>query len=172
MKFFLAKIFFLFIFLGISNANENIRFININYIVINSEVGKTLNKIIEDKSKKITSELNSLGKKIEDKKNKIISQKNILKKEEYEKLVKTYDDEVIKYNNIRKKKNEDFNQFRLNSQKKIIEALNPIITNFLKKESVQILLQKEQIIFGDNKLDITEKILEIFNDKHKKIKFD
>tara|TARA_B100001989_G_C24415749_1_gene401395 strand:- start:281 stop:799 length:519 start_codon:yes stop_codon:yes gene_type:complete len=172
MKFFLAKIFFLFIFLGISNANENIRFININYIVINSEVGKTLNKIIEDKSKKITSELNSLGKKIEDKKNKIISQKNILKKEEYEKLVKTYDDEVIKYNNIRKKKNEDFNQFRLNSQKKIIEALNPIITNFLKKESVQILLQKEQIIFGDNKLDITEKILEIFNNKHKKIKFD
>ena len=117
MKFFLAKIFFLFIFLGISNANENIRFININYIVKNSEVGKTLNKIIEDKSKKITSELNSLGKKIEDKKNKIISQKNILKKEEYEKLVKTYDDEVIKYNNIRKKKNEDFNQFRLNSQK-------------------------------------------------------
>ena len=172
MKFFLAKIFFLFIFLGISNANENIRFININYIVKNSEVGKTLNKIIEDKSKKITSELNSLGKKIEDKKNKIISQKNILKKEEYEKLVKTYDDEVIKYNNIRKKKNEDFNQFRLNSQKKIIEALNPIITNFLKKESVQILLQKEQIIFGDNKLDITEKILEIFNNKHKKIKFD
>ena len=172
MKFFLAKIFFLFIFLGISNANENIRFININYIVINSEVGKTLNKIIEDKSKKITSELNSLGKKIENKKDKIISQKNILKKEEYEKLVKTYDDEVIKYNNIRKKKNEDFNQFRLNSQKKIIEALNPIITNFLKKESVQILLQKEQIIFGDNKLDITEKILEIFNDKHKKIKFD
>ena len=172
MKFFLAKIFFLFIFLGISNANENIRFININYIVKNSEVGKTLNKIIEDKSKKITSELNNLGKKIEDKKNKIISQKNILKKEEYEKLVKTYDDEVIKYNNIRKKKNEDFNQFRLNSQKKIIEALNPIIANFLKKESVQILLQKEQIIFGDNKLDITEKILEIFNDKHKKIKFD
>ena len=172
MKFFLAKIFFLLIFLGISNANDSIRFININYIVNNSEAGKTLNKIIEDKGKKITSELNSLGKKIEDKKNKIISQKNILKKEEYEKLVKTYDDEVIKYNNIRKKKNEDFNQFRLNSQKKIIEALNPIITNFLKKESVQILLQKEQIIFGDNKLDITEKILEIFNDKHKKIKFD
>ena len=172
MKFFLSKIFFLFIFLGISNANENIRFININYIVKNSEVGKTLNKIIENKSKKITSELNNLGKKIEDKKNKIISQKNILKKEEYEKLVKTYDEEVKKYNNIRKKKNDDFNQFRLKSQKKIIESLNPIITDFLKKESVQILLQKENIIFGDNKLDITEKILEIFNNKHKKIKFE
>ena len=172
MKFFFTTTAILFIFIGISNANENIRFININYIVNNSEAGKTLNKIIESKSKKITSDLNDISKKIEIKKDKIISQKNILKKEEYEKLVKTYESEVKKYNNIRLKKNEDFNQFRINSQKKIIEVLNPIITAFLKKESVQILLQKEQIIFGDNKLDITDEILKIFNDKHKKIKFN
>ena len=172
MKFFFAKIFFIFLFAGVSNANENIKFININYIVNNSEAGKALNKIIENKGKKITSELNDMGKKIENKKNKMISQKNILKKEEYEKLLKSYDEEVKKFNNIRKKRNEDFNKFRINSQKKIIATLNPIITAFLKKESVQILLQKEQIIFGDNKLDITEEILKIFNDKHKKIKFE
>jgi outer membrane protein len=172
MKFFFAKIFFIFLISGISNANENIKFININYIVNNSEAGKTLNKIIENKGKKITSELNDMAKKIENKKDKIISQKNILKKEEYEKLLRSYDEEVKKFNNFRKKKNEDFNKFRINSQKKILETLNPIITAFLKKESVQILLQKEQIIFGDNKLDITEKILKIFNDKHKKIKFE
>ena len=172
MKFFFTKIFLLVFIIGASNANENIRFININYIVNNSEAGKNLNRIIENKSKKIKSELNDLGKKIENKKEKIISQKNILKKEEYEKLVKTYENEVIKFKNIRIKKNEDFNKYRINSQKKIIEALNPLITAFLKEESVQILLQKEQIIFGDKELDITEKILKIFNDKHKKIKFD
>ena len=172
MKFFFVKIFLLFFLIGASNANENIRFININYILNNSEVGKTLNKTIENKSKKIKSELNDLGKKIEEKKEKIISQKNILKKDEYEKLVKNYEDEIKKFNNIRLKKNEDFNKYRMNSQKKIIEALNPLITAFLKKESVEILLQKEQIIFGDKKLDITEEILKIFNDKHKKIKFD
>ena len=172
MKFFFIKISILFLFISATNANENIRFININYIVNNSEVGKSLNVIIENKSKKIKSELSDLGKKIKNKKDKIISQKNILKKEEYEKLVKTYEDEVKKFNNIRIKKNEDFNKYRMNSQKKIIEALNPLIAAFLKKESVQILLQKEQIIFGDKELDITEEILKIFNEKHKKIKFD
>ena len=68
MKFFFTKIFILVFFVSASNANENIRFININYIVKNSEAGKALNKIIEDKSKKINSELNDLGKKIEEKK--------------------------------------------------------------------------------------------------------
>ena len=172
MKFFIAKIFILVFFVVPSNANENIRFININYIIKNSEAGKTLNKIIENKSKKVKLELNDLGKKIKTKKEKIISQKNILKKDEYEKLIKNYEDEVKKFNNIRIKRNEDFNKYRIKSQKKIIEALNPLITAFLKKESIQILLQKEQIIFGDKELDITEEILKIFNDKHKKIKFE
>ena len=131
MKFFFAKIFLVFLLVEVSAANENIRFININYIVNNSEAGKTLNKIIENKSKKIKSELNDLGKKIETKKEKIISQKNILKKDEYENLVKNYEDEVKKFNNIRLKRNEDFNKYRINSQKKIIEALNPIITALL-----------------------------------------
>ena len=172
MKFFFVKIFLLFLFINISNANENIRFININYIVNNSEAGKDLNKIIENKSKKITSELNDLGKNIQNKKDKIISQKNILKKEEYAKLIQTYDNEVRKYNDIRKKKNEAFNKFRVNSQTKIIQMLNPIITSFLEKESIQILLQKDKIIFGDEKLDVTQEVMKLFNDKHKKIKFE
>ena len=53
MKFFFTKIFLLVFIIGASNANENIRFININYIVNNSEAGKNLNRIIENKSKKI-----------------------------------------------------------------------------------------------------------------------
>ena len=69
-------------------------------------------------------------------------------------------------------KNDEFNKFRINAQKKIIDLLNPIITSFLKEESIQILLQKEKIIFGDDNLDITKKILEIFDSKHKKIKFE
>ena len=55
MKFFFVKIFFLLLFIEISNANENIRFININYIMNNSEAGKTLNKIIEKKVKRLPS---------------------------------------------------------------------------------------------------------------------
>ena len=172
MKFFFIKVIFFFSFTGLAIANENIRFININYIINNSEVGKNLNKLIENKNKQINSELNKISEKLEKDKNKIVNQKNVLKKEEFDKLVKNYDDKVKKFNQTRKTRTAEFNQFRLNSKKKIIDTLNPIITNFLKNESIQILLQKDKIIFGDEKLDITKEILDIFNKKHKKLKFE
>lgn len=172
MKFLISKIIFFFLLVNISQANENIRFININYIIKNSNAGKILNNIIEKKNKEFTNELNQIGKSLEDKKNKIISQKNILKKEEFEKLIKEYDLEVKNFNEKRKKKTKELNNFTTNSKKKMLDLLNPLIENYLQKESIQILLQKEKIIFGDEKLDITKDILDSFNSKHKSIKFE
>ena len=57
-------------------------------------------------------------------------------------------------------------------KKKMLDLLNPLIKSYLKKESIQILLQKEKIVFGDEKLDITNEILDSFNSKHKSIKFE
>ena len=172
MKFIVSKVIFFFLIFNISQANENIRFINIIYIINNSDSGKILNNLIEKKNKKFTNELNKIGKSLEEKKNKIISQKNILKKEEFEKLIKEYDLEVKNFNEKRKKKTKELNNFTTNSKKKMLDLLNPLIENYLQKESIQILLQKEKIIFGDEKLDITKDILDSFNSKHKSIKFE
>ena len=172
MKFLISKIIFFFLIINISQANENIRFININYIVNNSDAGKILNKLIEKKNNEFTNELNKIGKSLEVKKNKIISQKNILKKEEFEKLIKEYDVEVKNFNEKRRKKNSELSNFTTKSKKKMLDLLNPLIKNYLQKESIQILLQKEKIIFGDEKLDITKEILNSFNSNHKNVKFE
>ena len=172
MKFLISKIIFFFLIVNISQANENIRFININFIVNNSDAGKILNNLIEKKNKKFTNELNKIGESLKEKKNKIISQKNILKKEEFEKLIKEYDIEVKNFNEERKKKTNELSNFTTKSKKKILDLLNPLITSFLQKESIQILLQKEKIIFGDERLDITKEILNSFNSKHKSIEFE
>ena len=172
MRIFFSLVLSFFLLSGVSQSNETIRFIDINYIVNNSSAGKSLNKIIENKNKTIDNEIKDIAKKLEDKKKKIVSQKNILKKEEFDKLVINYDKELKSFNNLRKKKKKDFDKFRIESSKKILDLLNPIITNYLKNESIKILLQKEKIIFADDELDITKEILELFNNKYKKIKFE
>ena len=172
MWFSFRKIIIFFLFINYAHASDSLKFVDINFIVNNSISGKNLNQIIENKNKKIKNELNNLRKNLEEKKNKIISQKSILKKDELDKLVKDYEKEIKKFNEVRKIKTDEFNNFSISSKKKIIDLLNPLITSYLKKESIQILLQKDKIIFGDDKLDITEEILELFNGKHKKIKFE
>ena len=172
MKFFFKKIIFFFLLINVSEASSNVKFIDINFIISNSISGKNLSQIIEKKNKKIVAEISKIGKKLEEQKNKIVTQKNILKKEELNNLVNEYEKEVKKFNELRKKKRNEFNNFSINSKKKIIDLLNPLITTYLKKESIQLLLQKDRIIFGDDKLDITKDILKIFDDKYKKIKFE
>ena len=172
MKFFFKKIIFFFLLIGVSEANNNVKFVDINFIVNNSISGKNLNEIIEKKNKKVASELNKIRDQLKIKKDKIFAQKNILKKDELENLIKEYEKEVKVFNKIKKKKTDEFNSFSINSKKKIIDLLNPLISNYLKKESIQILLQKDKIIFGDDKLNITKDILKLFDDKYKKIKFE
>ena len=172
MKFFISKIIIFFLFVNYVQADNGVKFVDINFIVNNSISGKNLNQLIDDKNKKITSELQKYRKKLEEKKRKIVSQKNILKKEEFNILVKDYENEVKKFNEIRKKKTDEFNNFSINSKKKIIDLLNPLISSYLKKESIQILLQKDKIIFGEDNLDITKEIMKLFNDKHNKMKFE
>ena len=133
MRFILVKLILFFFLIGISNSTENIRFININYIVNNSDAGISLNKILDDKNKKISSELNELGKKLEKKKNKIVSQKNILKKAEFDNLVKDYDKDLKDFNNQRKTKTDLFNTFRVNSKKKNYWFIKSINYKLLKK---------------------------------------
>ena len=60
----------------------------------------------------------------------------------------------------------------LNQKKKILDLLNPLIKDYLQNQSIQILLQKEKIIFGDERLDITQEILKTFNNKHKSVNFE
>ena len=118
MKIIIFKVIFFFLFLGISNANVNLRFVDINYIVNNSNVGKSLNQLIKSKNNTVTQELNKIKKTLNKKKEKIITQKNILKEDEFNKLVIDYENDVKKFDELRKNKTNDFNNFRINSKKK------------------------------------------------------
>ena len=171
MKFFFKKIIFFFLLTSVLEASS-VKFVDINFILNNSISGKNLKQIIEKKNNKIVLELDNIRKRLEEQKKKIVTQKNILKREELDNLVKEYEKEVNKFNELRKKKRDELKNFSINSKKKIIDLLNPLIKTYLEKESIQLLLQKDRIIFGDDKLDITKDILKIFDGKHKKINFE
>tara|TARA_B100002052_G_C15304298_1_gene342527 strand:- start:168 stop:365 length:198 start_codon:yes stop_codon:yes gene_type:complete len=54
----------------------------------------------------------------------------------------------------------------------LLEKLNPIISTYVEKNSINMVLPKKMIIIGKKDLDITEKILEALDKSVQKIDFD
>ena len=52
---------------------------------------------------------------------------------------------------------------------KILRILNPILTKYVDENNIQILIEKKNILVGIKTLDITENILNIFNEETKNL---
>ena len=51
---------------------------------------------------------------------------------------------------------------------KILKLLNPLLTNYVEKNKITLVVDKKNILIGIKSLDITKDILQILNDETKK----
>ena len=80
-------ILILFITPALSNENIPVKYIDLNFIVNESNVGKKIKEKILSEGEKLKSAHKKLEKKLEAKKDEILGKKNILSKEDFEKEV-------------------------------------------------------------------------------------
>ena len=163
-------IFFLnFFFTSNIYSQEKLAFIDINYIFNNSDAGKKINKVINEKNKKINNEFNEYQKKFDSEKKTLLTQKNVLSEEEYKKKFVKLEKNLNEYNSIINKKNLDLNNFKTKVRVEFSKNLNNILEDYSKKNSISMILKKENILIGKTNLDVTQEVLDIFNDNIKKI---
>ena len=104
--------------------------------------------------------------------NSLLSQKNILSKENY---LKKVDVLKIKVNNYNKNKQEKINSLKkkkINASAKLLNEIQPILSEYSKENNISIILQKKNVVLGRNDLDITTKIIEITDSRIKSINLD
>ena len=160
-------IFFLFNILSLSLKAE-IVYIDINFIINKSAIGIDLNKQLEDLKKKYISKYNKIEQELIKKEKTLIAQQNILNKDEFEKKLQTLSNQVKKYRSDKKISEEDINKIKIENTKKILNFLNPIITEYVEKNSISLVIPKKNIIVGKKKLDITDKIVQLLNNETSK----
>ena len=167
------KIFFfiLIFFFNFTNLNADIVYIDINLILNKSEVGKSLNtylKNINDEHLNKHSEIEARLVKID---KELVAQQNIINSDEYEKRLEKLSNDVQNYQ-LEKKKDQDYlKKIKINNTKKILEFLNPIITNYVETNSISLVMPKKNIIVGKKNLDITDEIIKLLNDRVKSLRF-
>ena len=144
-------------------ASQTVRFVDLDYIFYSSNAGKEITKLINEKSNNLASVYKTNESKIENFKNKLITQKNVLSNDEYNKQVKSNEKEIINFNNEMNKMNEDLKLLQEKSKNKFLEQVNLILSSYAKSNSIDIILNSNSIILGQNILDITDEILVEFD---------
>ena len=165
-KLFLIFIFFLFNIIS-TNSSEPIAYIDMDFIIKNSEIGKkTLDtiKILNDKN---INELKKKEKILKDLESKIISKKNIISKENFDKEVLLFKEKAKKFKEDQSKMVEDFNNFKKKELDAILSKISPIINAYMEKKSVKILLDSKNILIGRSNLNLTNEVLKEINEKIK-----
>jgi len=91
--------------------------------------------------------------------------KNILSKEEFNNKINIFKNKVNTYN-LKKQETIKLFQETKNSELNIFFAeLNEIMNNFMQENSIQIILDKKNIVMANNKNDISKDILKLINIK-------
>ena len=173
MKFLLIVLsIILFVINPLKASDIKIVYIDTDKVLNESMVGKNVKKQLDIINKRNTSKFEQIEKELIEEEKKISQQKNILSKEELENKGKKLRKKAIKFKNDIKKNKNDLILKNNEATKKILDTLNPILSDFASKNSIQIILQKNLIVIGRGDLDITDEILIIINEKIKNIKLN
>ena len=104
------RIFFVFYLISLpvlSNDKIPVKYIDLNFIVNNSIVGKKIKDIIIKEKTKLEKEHKKIEKNLLNKKNEILSKKNVLSEEEFKNEADSHQKKVKEYEN---KKKQDFEE--------------------------------------------------------------
>ena len=144
-------------------AEEKIAFIDLNYIYSNSKIGKKIIKEIDNKQLKINKDFKNYQDKLNEEKDDLIAKKNVLEENEFKKRISELENNLIKYQQEISKKNKNLLDFRNKSKNDFALNLRSTLEKYAKENKISLILRKEQLLLGENSLDITKEILELFN---------
>ena len=150
-----------------ANESNKIVFIDVEYLINNSIIGKRTLKNLEVSNNENINLLKDKESILLKKEKEIKKKKNILTKEELQKEV---DELKIKISQFKEEKSsiiKKSEQNKINELNKVLSKFNEIIQNYMKENSIDIVLNKKNIFIGKVSSDITEAILNEINNKIK-----
>jgi outer membrane protein len=160
-KFFL--IFFLNFFLfNISFAN-NIAFIDLNFIINNSNVGKKVIEKLESTNNKNLDLLKKEQKLLNDERDEIEKTKNILSQEELNNKILSLNNKLQNFNKKQDSMSKQFQELKQKEMTLLMSKINPIIEKYMFENNIDLMLKKENVYISKTEYDASNKIINLIN---------
>jgi len=172
-KKFLLIFFSFFLYFNIALPEDlKIVYVDIDKIINESTAGKNILKQIKNINSKNTSKFKKKEQELIEVEKQIISKKNVITKEDFEKQATALNIDVANFKKEINNSRNDLDKKKLEATKKILNVLNPILSEYSAKNSISLIIQKKNIIIGKSELDVTNQILDLVNAKIKSVKLN
>tara|TARA_B110000116_G_C16654398_1_gene498832 strand:+ start:220 stop:744 length:525 start_codon:yes stop_codon:yes gene_type:complete len=167
VKFFVITI--LFFCSNYAIAENKIAFVDMNKVILESDVGKYLETELNKTHKLNIKNFEKTEVDLKQKEKDLMSKRNILKKEDFEAKIINLRKELKLYQDDRKERLSVISTKKNNGLKTIFQNLQPILSTYSQENSISIMLDKKNILVGKSELDATDIIIKALNKKIKKI---
>ena len=155
---------------SISKAeNLSIVYLDMEKAMNQSKVGKSINSQIEITRKTNLEEFKISEEDLKKEEELILSQKNVLSEEDYINKVNLFKKKLSNYKKKREEKIDLVTKKRMKATENLLKEINPILSDYSKKNGISIILRKQDIVLARTDLDITKQIIEAIDLKIKKI---
>jgi outer membrane protein len=171
----MKKYFLLFFFLIFHTnlfAEEKIFYLDVNFLLSESEAGKYINNELQLINNKNIEEFKKIENSIKTKEEKLLKQKNILKEDEFNNKVNKLREKYKSYQELKSTKSNDLKILRDKAGNQILIIINEILSEYSTKNKISIIMEKKNIVIGKTELDITKNILSLLNTKIKKVELN
>ena len=168
---YLKIIFFVLLILNFYNLSfaEGTYFIDMQRLLNQSKAGKEAQDFLKKKIVTEDKKLKEEGELLKKEEIDLIAKKKTLSADEYKKKLNQLREKNIKFQRKRTNFTRTIATQRTDARNRLLEVLDPILTKYMSENNIQIIIYRKYIILAQSNLDLTDKILEIFNKELKSL---
>lgn len=148
-------------------ADNKVAYLDIDYILANTNVGKSIFKKLQANEKEKNNNFKSRELELKDEENKIISSKSIITEDQLKINISEFQKKLEDYKKIKLEEINKLKKTRNDEVMRLLNLINPIIEEYMSQNSINIIIDKKNIYIANKNFDITNNLIEIINKKIK-----
>ncbi len=152
-----------------AKAQNGIFFLDVDYLINNSDLGKKMVNNLKKINDQNISEFKKYETNLKKKDEEINKVKNIISKDELNIKIQNLTLEISQYNENKDKIIKEYNDLKNSELESFFNKISPLIEEFMEINSIQFILDKKNIFIANTNYDITNNLIKFLN---KKIKND
>ena len=166
MRIFFKVSIYLILFLNFcnfSNAEQSIKFVNIDLLVNKTKIGNQMLDKISRLDKENIEKLKSFERQIKEAQDEIKLKKNVISEIEFEREVSNLNKKILDFNSQKKTMVEELTKIKNEELNSFFGNIKPFVQNYMNENSIDMIINSKNIFIGNKNSDITSDLIEMIN---------